>query len=780
MKQLILLILLLLGSFQLSAQSYTQDVKGRITDVQSQQSIGDAIIEIVEGERVLATTKSDSNGYFLIQNVAIGRISVKVSRIGYADYSVNNLIHVSGKQTVLEIELSEKLAEIKGFAVSAKKNGVNNDNISLSAKSFNIEDTRRYAGSRNDPARMASNFAGVVGNNDSRNDIIIRGNSPQGLLWRMEGIDIPNPNHFGSMGASGGPVGILNNNVLAKSDFMTSAFPAMYGNATAGVFDLQMRSGNKTKNEFMGQIGFNGFEAGIEGPFSKKSKASYLMNYRFSTLAILQKMGLNFGTGTAIPYYQDMSLKIDIPLKKNKLTFFGIGGFSNIHFSDENSNDSSNLYANSNRDLKYSTRMGVLGASYTHYFTKQLFLKTVIGSTYSGVSTVQDSVWAGGRKPEYRDNSGLAKHLLISTLNYKRSSRHFYTLGINVQNIRFNFRDSLYYDNRFHTLRNDKGQTNLVQSFVTWQYKITEATTLNTGLHYQHLLLNNSQMVEPRLGLTHQLTKKKKISIATGLHSQMQSMQMYYLKTEVNGTKYETNHSLDFTKSIHSVIAYDYAMSRKWRLKTEAYYQYLYDVPVTSYSSYYSAINEGADFNNPNTDSLVNNGTGQNKGIEFTLEKSFNKGFYMLNTLSLYDSKYKGSNGIERSTAYNSHYILNVLAGKEMSFGKKSVLAFDTKVTLAGGKRYTPIDLNRSQLEKRRVSIDAETFEKQFDPYFRLDFKVTYRRSGKRITQEWFVDIQNITNRKNIFIQGYDVTRGKITTQYQLGLFPNFNYRINF
>lgn len=203
-------------------------------------------------------------------------------------------------------------------------------------------------------------------------------------------------------------------------------------------------------------------------------------------------------------------------------------------------------------------------------------------------------------------------------------------------------------------------------------------------------------------------------------------------------------------------------------------------MPVTIEPSYYSVINEGADFNNPGTDSLANNGTGRNYGIEFTLEKSFSKGFYMLNTLSLYQSKYTGSNGIERSTAFNGNYILNVLGGREVKLDRKNTLAFDTKVSIAGGRRYTPINVELSRLYKRQVNIESETFERQFDPYFRLDFKITYRRNGKKITQEWFVDIQNITNRKNVFVQAFNSQTGDINTQYQLGLFPNFNYRINF
>ncbi len=781
MKNTILFIGMFL-TVALQAQDFRQTVKGRVIDGQSQSPVSEALVEVLDsGNNVMAKDTTDEKGYFFMANVPVGRIGIRVSSGLYLEFSSANIVHNSGKETVMDIELTERVNELKGGAVKAKRN-LNNSNISLSAKSFDVEDTRRYAGSRNDPARMASNFAGVVGNNDSRNDIIIRGNSPQGLLWRMDGIDMPNPSHFGSMGATGGPVTILNNNVFAKSDFITSAFPAMYGNATAGVFDLQMRNGNKGKMEYTGQIGFNGFEAGAEGPVNRTKKSSFIVNYRYSTLAFLQKLGLNFGTGTAVPYYQDITFKVDLPMKRDKFSIFGIGGLSHIHFTNDDSQDSTNFYSNGNQDLKYKTRMGITGMSYTHFMGKNMYIKTSLGATFTSVKNVLDSVAPNARFAIYRDNSSAYRLILNSMFNRKINAQNNFSIGINVQDIGFHFNDSVRNSDHtgFKALRNNNGNTWLLQSYVLYQYKFTNRTTLNSGLHAQMLTLNNSNAVEPRLGLVHQLSSRKRISAGAGLHSQMQNMQVYFLKTVVNGREYQTNLDLGFTKSIHSVIGYDYTISKTWRAKIETYYQYLYKVPVTSYPSYYSVINEGADFNNPNTDSLVNEGTGKNYGVEFTLEKTFDKGFYMLNTLSVYESKYTGSNGIERNTAFNGNYILNVLAGKEVVLSKKNTLAFDTKGSLAGGRRYTPIDENLSRLLHRQVNIESETFARQFEPYFRIDFKISYRRSGRRILQEWFVDIQNITNQKNIFVEIFNSRTGEINRQYQLGLFPNFNYRVNF
>ena len=190
-------------------------------------------------------------------------------------------------------------------------------------------------------------------------------------------------------------------------------------------------------------------------------------------------------------------------------------------------------------------------------------------------------------------------------------------------------------------------------------------------------------------------------------------------------------------------------------------------------------LNAGAEFGLPDTDSLQNAGTGTNYGLEMTLEHFFTDSYYYLFTVSLFDSKYKGSDGIERNTAFNGNYVMNGLFGKEFKLGEKYRLSFDLKGTLAGGRRYTPIDLEASRIQNRTVRT-KDTFGSQYDPYFRLDTKITLRRSGKKVHQEWALDIQNITNQQNIFTQSFDGGSKTIKNTYQLGLFPLMQYRILF
>ena len=264
------------------------------------------------------------------------------------------------------------------------------------------------------------------------------------------------------------------------------------------------------------------------------------------------------------------------------------------------------------------------------------------------------------------------------------------------------------------------------------------------------------------------------------MHSQTQPLAAYFVQTQTANGYAQTNRNINPTRALHLVASYGRALNAQTRVKLEGYMQRLYNVPVEMRRSDYSILNEGASFNYPNTDSLVNNGTGRNLGLELTLERSFGGGYYFLVTGSLFDSKYQGSDGQWRSTAFNGHYIANALAGKEWALGKKSVIALDIKVTGAGGRRYSPIDTVASQAAGQQRFVEGQAFSRQLSDYFRLDVKLTYRINTGRVSQEFFVDMQNVTGHKNPYAQQWDVRRERLVTTNQLGFFPNVNYRINF
>jgi hypothetical protein len=785
MKQLLLLLIFFHTCHKIAkGQTLTNAIKGSVVDAQSGSILPGATVILV-GSDPLKGANADLEGRFNLTSVPVGRHSVLVSFIGYANQLIPNILVTSGKEVVIEVRLQEQVQKSEEAVIRANRDPtvLNNEFTTLSARSFDVENTRRFAGSRNDPSRMAANFAGVVGNNDARNDIVIRGNSPTGLLWRLEEIDIPNPSHYGALGATGGPVGILNNNVLGRSDFMTGAFPAMYGNALSGVFDLRLRNGNRDKREFTGQIGFNGFELGLEGPFQKGKRGTYVAHYRYSVIGLVSKLGLSSGTGASIPYYQDLSFKVNLPGKKpgNAWNLFGVGGISSINFKGD-LKDTANFYNDPYHNLKNEASMGVVGTSYVHYFNSGTFLKTTLAASGSTFSTVIDSLNKERIAiPSYRDYSSQGRATLSVIYNRKVNARHLLSTGAYIHKLYFDLLDSVYTARQFKTLRNEKGSTELVQGYAQWQFKPTDLLTFNGGLHYTLLTLNAKQALEPRISARYQLTQTQAVSLAGSMNSQLQPMQSYFYKTRLlDGNDVLTNKQMGLTKSIQGILAYERTLGSEVRVKAEAYYQHMYNIPVETRASSFSILNLGATFGSPNMDSLVNEGLGRNFGLELTLERNYSEGYYFLGTLSLYDSKYKGSDNILRNTAFNGHYVLNLLAGKEIKIGEKGTFALDLKLAVAGGRKYTPIDLNASIAKGQQVQDDSRAYSQNFKQYFRPDLKLTYRYNGKKMSQEWFLDLQNLSNSKNIFAQTFDPNSNKVRMQYQTGFYPNFNYRIEF
>ena len=287
------------------AQNNKQNIRGLVLDKLTQSPIQGAAVHISNSNK---TTISDSIGNYTFSELNPGRYDLKVTYSGYKEFYIPNVVVTSGKEIILDIGLEEDFKSLKDVVVkSSNKASSINKMATVSARTFSMEEVNRYAGGRSDPARLAANFAGVINPDDSRNDIVIRGNSPTGVLWKIDGMNVTNPNHFASIGTTGGAVSALNTNLLKSSDFFTSAFPAEYGNANAGVFDIGFRNGNNTKKETTLQLGvITGLEATTEGPIKKDNGSSYLVGYRYSLAGIAQSMGINIGT-TATPSYQDLS-----------------------------------------------------------------------------------------------------------------------------------------------------------------------------------------------------------------------------------------------------------------------------------------------------------------------------------------------------------------------------------------------------------------------------------------------------------------------------------------
>ncbi|HNP53093.1 MAG TPA: TonB-dependent receptor, partial [Ferruginibacter sp.] len=748
MKKIQLLLFVLLGSFSSWAQTnhLTQVIRGVVLDEQSGSPLPGVSIGIDNSELHAVT---DSQGNFQIRQVPIGRQTIKASATGYEQTQLNNLEFTSSKEVVVEIRLKERVTRLNEVVVKSSrlKTKAINEMAIVSARQLSTDEAFRFSGTRNDPSRMAQNFAGVSGSNDARNDIIIRGNSPSGVLWRMDGIDIPNPNHFSTLGSTGGPVSILNINTLKNSDFLTSAFPAQYGNALAGVFDLRLRNGNTEKTEFTGQMGFNGFEGAIEGPFSKKSKASYLVDYRYSMVAALQKIGLEFGTGSATPYYQDLTFKVNLPTKKaGTFSLFGLGGESHIEFLPDSQSDD-NLYSNNDgsiRTSKFKSKTGVLGLSHLYFYNKSSSSKTTLSvSGYSG--DYKEAIVETGKndKPSFIRYSEQLKYSISHTFNKKFNARYQLTAGVTADINQLQLKQDYLKDadSTLTNLLNSNDRAILIKGFANLGLRFNNRVSSNIGLYAQHFDVNNSQSLEPRFNLRYQVRSNQALSFGAGLHSQTQPLDVYFYQSALpNGSILLTNKDLDFVKSLHGVLGYDVNVSRHFRLKTEVYGQYIYDAAVEKSASSFSMLNSGSSFGFPDKTNLINDGKGYNYGLEITAERFLHQGLYYLLTVSLFESKYQGSDGVWRNTAFNSNYVINALGGKEWKLNNRSSFGIDSKVTVTGGQRYTPFDVNASMNAGFTIFKEDQAFSSRNDTYFRWDLKFSYIRNGKKVTQKWYVD----------------------------------------
>lgn len=824
-KKLVVFYFILIPIFA-SAQ-ITQTIRGRVIEKETQQTIPGAnvvvITDTLDGIKGAAT---DMDGNFRISGVNIGKQTIKVTYIGYENIFMDVTL-TSAKEIILNLEMEESVGvELAQVEIVAEKRGeVANELSTVSARTFDVAETERYAGSRGDPARMASNFAGVQGADDSRNDIVVRGNSPLGVLYRLEGFDIPNPNHFSVAGSTGGPVSILNNKILGNSDFFTSAFPAEYGNSTAAVLDLKLRPGNNEKHEFTGQFGFLGTELAAEGPINKESHSSYLAVYRYSTFSLFKLLGISLGTD-AVPQYQDGSFKILLPTKNNKGVFsvFGMGGTSKIDIMiSEQLEPAQDFYGDDDRDQHFQTRMAIGGITYTNGIGKEkkTFMRTGLALMHERQASqhdyvhrrlnTADSTWILNSEGLPYDSLGQLQRYKFQTnrqtaylnFNTKINSKHTLKYGATVQYLHFSMLDSVETNvedtissYRLRWNSNESGM--LAQAFIQWKYKPNSRWMMTAGLYNQYFSLSKSVSVaEPRLGLRYAIDERQNLSFGAGLHSMTQPYYVYfYLQpkydadTVVVGNVLDANNKpimhnkgMDFTKSVHSVLSYDIALKSNLRFKAEAYYQYLYNIPVEVDASAFSLTNMGSGFARffPNT--LVNKGEGINMGVELTLEKFFDKSFFFLFTASVFDAKYKGSNGVWNNTDFNTKYAANLLFGKEWKVKEKSSFSVSGKFTTAGGRWRGNVNSRASSNQRELVWKDDGYNSIRLKAYYRLDVRLTYKINAKKITHEFALDLVNLTNQQNILGMSYSpnpATGTLISENYQLGFLPLFYYRIDF
>lgn len=759
-----------------AAWAQTQTVRGLVTDVAIGEPLAGATIRLLGTDELAGY--SDVDGTFEIAQVPVGRYHLEISYVGYTSYTISNLLVKSGKEVVVEAGLQAQALETIPVTIRAQSVGPFAGKAeTVSARTISVEQTQRYAATYYDPARLATSFPGVIATSDQANNLVIRGNGPTSLRWRLEGVDIVNPNHTANAGtfsdrptSSGGGVNILSGQMLGMSSFLSSAFPAGYGDAVGGVMDMSFRNGNAKNHEFVLQAGLLGIDVAAEGPLRKNSKASFLVNYRYSFVGILGLMGVDFD-GEKIAF-QDLSFNVNYPLKRGSFKVFAVAGQSSNVFTTARDSTQWTLEKHL-QDIDYRSQMGALGGRLTRFYGKNYLMLSVVAS---GVEHDRESqLLSASYEPEpfARDaltESKISAHAFASRTpnNYSKATVGVLATSTAVSNT------SAFAPNG--TLFGGAGNYAMLQPYLRYKTMLGDQWTVRAGLQYAYATITDAWLPEPRISVQRMLGKHQRsyLMAAAGLHSQLQRPEVYF--SAAGGSDAPLN--LGATRARHYVLAYNLQAAEHQNVRVEAYYQQLFDVPVALQPNSFSMLNT---VEAQPTFPLINTGTGTNMGVELSTRRTLHKGIYYLLSGTLFDSRYTGSDGVERSTAWNASYAVSGTAGREWRWNySKGERSFSINVRSAwiGGMRETPIDYLVSQQEGTTVWHNDLAWNLRLADYFKTDLRFMLTSNTKKRTTSWAIDIQNAFNRKNEAFRYYDSVAGEIITKTQLGIIPLLTWRL--
>ena len=752
-----------------------QSIRGIVIDGASRYPIPYATVQLTDKPEI--GTVSDSLGRFSLSKVPVGRHSLQAAFMGYEPTLISEILVTSAKEVYLEVALKESVNELNEVVVQANSNRdeAMNKLAIAGARMLSVEEASRYAGGFDDPARLVSAFAGVAPG-VSTNGISIHGNAPHLLQWRLEDVEIPNPNHFADITSLGGGIlSSLSSQVLGNSDFFTGAFPSEYGNAVSGVFDMKLRNGNNQRYENAFQVGIMGIDFASEGPLSKKHKASYLFNYRYSTTGLL-----NLAGGTMD--YQDLNFKLNFPTRIAGT--FSVWGTSLI---DKHANDYEDTpgkwdYLEDSSKSESKQYMAAGGLTHRYFFGADALLKTTVAATYTQQKAIADIHDMELNSFPFIDlNTRNTNLILTSSFNRKFSNRFTNKTGLTFTGMfyKMHLANVLYMGQPLNTISEGDGYTSLVSAYNSSSWGLTDRLTLNFGLYAQMLLLNNHWTTEPRAGIKWQVTSKSSFAFAYGQYSRMEKLDVYFVKTRSTGEE-SVNNNIDFTKAHHFMFSYGYRISDNMSLRVEPYVQLLYDVPVVAGSSS-SILNRDVFYVE---DAFVNTGKGRNAGIDITLERYLSKGLYYMITGSFFDSRYRGGDGKWYNTRFNRNYIVNGLIGKEWMLGrdKQNVLSVNLKLTFQGGDRYSPIDYEATfaHPDKEVQYDETRAFSKQYSPMLIGNYTVSFRMNKKRVSHEFAVKGLNFTKAKERYGHLYNLKTGEIDENNGATVLTNVSYKLEF
>jgi hypothetical protein len=682
----------------------------------------------------------------------------------------------SGQEITLNIELQKSDIELEEVVVSVSKSTPLNNMATLSSRQFTVEETQRYAGGMDDPARLTAAFAGVANPSLTSNGISVRGNNPDGLLWMIEGVEVPNPNHFANLTvAGGGALSAISSQLMGNSDFYTGAFPAEYGNASSGVFDIKLKEGSRNTSQYAFEAGLLGIGAMMQGPFGNNSNSTYIANYRYSTMALISPV---LPSDAGVLKYQDLSFKTNFPTKNfGVFTFWGLGAIDGQRMEAADSSEWKSYFDRDNS--KTSMYMYATALSHKILLPGSAYLNTTISATGNGLKFNENRL----------DNNLIPHKQSTADKNtYRYSVKSEFTKrfsdvfssksGITYSSLNFDIdvEKSHHNGEPVSKIAQNTGNTGFIQLFTQSQFNIHPKVVVNAGLNAHYLTLNNNHSIEPRAGIKYILNNNHSFAFAFGLHSRLEQLPVYFVSK--NG-KFP-NKDLDFMKSAHYVFSYSSKLGENLHLSIEPYYQYLSNVPVSP-NGYVTTLN------NNNTlffdDVLISAGKGRNYGIDFTLEKYLSDGYYFMFTGSVFNSKYTANDNIERNTRFNKNYVFNIMAGKEWRIGKNNIFSANLRVNYVGGNRKEPVDFFASNQKQDIIYDESEqtrAFKGKYEDMPVVSLTLSYRINSENHSSVWSLQLLNATGTREYSHDYYNLKSNNISSKYDGIVIPSLSYRVEF
>jgi len=757
---LLLLLMLIAPAAVFSQKSYDGIIRGTIIDAETQSPVEDAVIEILNtGDK----TTTDSNGNFFFQNLKYDSYQIKISGTGYDPLIKSDLIVYASKPLELIIKLNSKGIITDQIDVEANYFQKSSD-VNISSLNLDFEEIRRAPGATEDISRMIQTIPGVSIGNDQRNDIIVRGGSPAENLILIDGIEIPNINHFGTDGSTSGAIGFINVKFIQETGILTGGFPSTFGDKLSSVIDINFREGSKKKFYSDINLSIAGFGGIFEGPLSEKG--SYMFSIRRSYLELIK----NSIRLSSVPNYWDFNLKADYEISpKDKITLIGLLGLDKIDFSEESAEN--NPYGNSQDDQKTFAA----GINYKKLFKKG-FIQTVLSDSYTDNYIVQIDGQSALIKFENKANNN--EIILKSDLNYQLSSNFSLNTGIggkyaNIKNYLFLKGDTNAAGFVFDTINADSkfnavklfGHANLTSKFLK------DRLVVNTGVRLDYFdYIRLKTYFSPRIGASYKITPVTSLNAAAGIY--YQSPEYIWLSSHPD------NKNLNSIRSDHYILGLDHFFSGDLKATVELFYKNYKDYPVWKDIPTYILIDGGTEFGPNIVGEAVSAGTGYVKGIDISLQKklSSQKGLYGIINYSYINTGFTALAGGEKPGAFDPGHQFTLIAGYQFSSGWLAGLKFK----YSGGRPYTPLDYDASKRVNREVYATDEFNSSRYPYYMRIDMRVDKKFDFSKASLVCYIELQNLFDRENIYSYYWNEDNKKPGTIYQWAFFPVGGISIQF